>query len=657
MIDIHIYLFQLSLYFLLYALFISYSSYHSGSMTSSLIKKGIKIYRFDNGIAHIEVDNKYDAQFGLGFVHAEDRLWQLYFSYLIFNGELSKILKIDVSTLDRFSHVLNSKGHCKESLKNLDDDENKLMQSYADGVNFYLDNTTILPIEFYLLSIKVERWDIYKTCMALKLTELLMTHDFLADGLRTYMKEKLNTPVTDIEALFPYHLSHMERKTTVVKENEVDQSIKPPTKEEYEVEEKDYNHYSLTNNHIYDQKSEENKNIKKNDAHQDNLGLYGHGGSNNCIISGKHTKSGFPILCNDPHLLNNIPAFWYVASIYVKEDNFKILGVSHPGHSCVLIGQNGYIMWGVTNGLTDTSNIVRLEKVSENTYMLDGKEKEVEFRYEEICNGKSCQKMKFLQINNVGPILNGFFNDIYNFYEHGIIGSDLFDEDKYFYVLRSDLCSEKSTGKKMLAKCQYNKTTEEVRLNMMHFTLPTNLVFADKEGNIYYQHAGQIPISYDENGNVIDNSRKSLEKNKHLGYIQTIKYSNQLTSHFIPFYDLPFVKNPEKGFIVSANNNVAPENYPYFIPGGYYNDYRAVTMEIEIEKMIKETGSKITPEMVNERLINNIKDTWCDELISIFKILTNDEGRIISNPLFYELLKFDCVFSYDSKQALLFNSL
>lgn len=177
MVDIHIYIIQIFLYLILLSTFLNYISYHKGELYSGLINKGVKISRDKHGIPHIYAENRYDALFGLGFVHAEDRLWQMYMSYLMFTGEMSQTFKTNLRAFDFFGMMFSSKDVCTKSASKLTPEEEKHIQSYSDGINFYIENTVILPIEFYIIGkFDFPKWGYYHSCMSLRLTAFLMTY-------------------------------------------------------------------------------------------------------------------------------------------------------------------------------------------------------------------------------------------------------------------------------------------------------------------------------------------------------------------------------------------------------------------------------------------------------------------------------------------------
>lgn len=469
--------------------------------------------------------------------------------------------------------------------------------------------------------------------------------------------------------IFPYHISHHSHhvQTTIVKANEINKNTKPKKKtiESAIKFESDDNTSTIKKNLEPEKKGSVQEN---EDNILSNINLSGPVGSNNCIISGKHTASGFPILCNDPHLLTEIPAFWYIAYTEVKDEGFKILGASHAGNPCHLTGQNGYLMWGITNGLSDTANIIRLKKVDNESYLLDGKTAKLSVRKEKYCTSQTeCENVDFYYIKGVGNVLNGYTQYIYMLYDQGKLGNEFFDEKNYFYVFRSHLVDEDCTLSKVLSTFQFHKSVKSFRENVSLADIPMNLVFADQEGNIYYQHAGKIPIHYDDEGNVISNNSQEILKHKHLGYCEIINTSSQLHAENIPFEDLPFIKNPDRGYIVSANNLVVPDNYQYFMPGFYYPNYRALSIELAIEKMIKESNSKITPQMVDEKILQNVYDPWALEHIELInKILVtsltkegneSEKTRILNNEHYKLMLTHDGLNTFKSVPALIFNVL
>lgn len=264
----------------------------------------------------------------------------------------------------------------------------------------------------------------------------------------------------------------------------------------------------------------------------------------------------------------------------------------------------------------------------------------------------------------MGTVLNGYLKYVYMFYEQGDHAEELIDQENYFYVFTGLIASNKKSVGKILPTIQFSRSIEEFIENLSHTDIPLNSVFADAEGNIYYQHAGRIKVHYDDEGNVISNSGENYKKYANLGLSEIITKSEQYTTDLIPFEHLPFIKNPEKGYIVSANNLVAPENYPYLLPGAFYFDSRARSMEMAIKDMIND-GKKITQEMVNEKVLKNVYDPYAiDNIKNTITILQDSysrsslkESSIMNNELFKTMLTHDGQNTYNSLPALLYNVL
>lgn len=507
--------------------------------------------------------------------------------------------------------------------------------------------------------------------------------DFVQESVRTFLKEQKNFDEETIFKIFPFHISQQEYLKTILRDNEISEELiaKHKTRSNKKAKNKDENQdKQIISNSKPTQKNinKDNKiekvdyleEVEKVQEIKDSLNLSAHGGSNNCIISGKFTKSGKPILCNDPHMLNQIPAFWYLSYMEISSENFSILGVSHPGNQCQFLGQNGYLAWVVTNGLTDISNIIRFHKVNEETYLLDGKEHKLSKRIEKYCspvNKNGCNDQVFYYIEDLGIVLNGYTENIYKFLDQGEDAHEMFEEDKYIYLFRNALVNPKATNGKSLANIQFHKTFESFRNNLSLLEIPLNIFVYDDQGDIYYQHTGKIPVHYDAEGNLISNNASELLKHGNLGYCEIITSSKQIHHDIIPFEDLPYIKNPERGFLVSANNSVIGNNYPYFFPGGHYPDHRARSMEIAIERMIAENKGQITPELVNERVLKNVFDPWAQDMVKYIKTMVENSKSqlktpknhmdLLRNEMFKELISFDGENTFESRTAVLFNAL
>jgi penicillin amidase len=262
------------------------------------------------------------------------------------------------------------------------------------------------------------------------------------------------------------------------------------------------------------------------------LGHYGVG-SNAWVVSGKHTSSGNPILANDPHLSMTLPSLWY--AVEQSSQDFSIKGMSIVGLPIVIFGQNGSIAWGGTNMLADTQDLVLEETNPDNPLQYRTSYGWKDFQTSDVTLRVRADfpaslnkpikpiKAKIRKTDN-GPIISD------------IIG--IFDAP---VALRWSSLQEIDLSFEALYGVNHAKNWAEFRNALKNYTAPAlNFLFADVHGNIGYQSAGAIPIRYDEGK----------------GLPVTSLYFSQLWQGYIPFNQLPSAFNPEKGYIVSANNKV-----------------------------------------------------------------------------------------------------
>ena len=635
-------------------------SYHTGIFKNQHIQKGAKLYRDSKGIPHIDAETINDAMFSLGFVHAEDRLWQMFLDYKIAAGEISKTFNHDLVFIDKFTRFFKFRQVCEAVTSRFTELENKRWKAYANGVNYYVENTWILPFEFYLTNNKPVKWSKIEGCMVAKVVEFMLTFNFVQEGIKTYLKEKLNINSEIIRKLYPTIISDFEYQTTIVKEGEMNYSkFKGVNTTNKGSNTKDNKDSDNTNTQEYKEKGKVNS-LSSSSSKENQTELDPHiydtirevltpaGGSDNCIISGKHTKSGFPIICNDPHLLNQIPSFWYLSVTKIKESDYIITGASHPGTPCNFIGSNGYLMWGITNGLVDTSDILRLKKVSDSSHLLDNKEHKLAKRIERIYKSKKPTDyidFEYLE-HEEGPIMNGLFFDIMKTLKQGKIGVNmdfvnLNGDEKYFHLLKSPLVSIQDGTLQAMSFFHLAKTTKELKDLLSRIGITLNVVFADKHNNIFYNLTGTVP-------------KRDINKNDLVSDI--ILYSKDLYNReYIDFEELPNLTNPKRGYIVSANNICISKDYPYRIQGSWYTDSRAVALEKAIKKLIKNGTQKVDLESINKECINNIEDVYAVPLINLVKDIAHDDISLNLNADYLKMLNFDGINTRDNYNGLLFN--
>ena len=368
-----------------------------------------------------------------------------------------------------------------------------------------------------------------------------------------------------------------------------------------------------------------------------------HAGSNNYVFSGKLTDDGKPMLGNDPHLHTGLPGFWYMINMKIgNEYHFK--GVTHPGSSCVLIGENGHVAWGITIGFGDISDFYKydIDKVNgtDLSFVLDDDKKKhylvnrTEIIY--LNADKTDYVTEYFLDSEIGPVINPHAATIFLTAQIPFVPDPLQDEYSY-YFLRSTFTNKLDSNFRATMNLYKPKNTNEFRNVLKDITMSLSIVYADMKGNIGYQLTGAIP------------KRKKIAEG---AYPHLLKSESDLKLEYIPFEELPHLENPERGYIVTGNNPVVSNDYKYILQGGYFEDSRSRTIEQNIEKHLQ-SGKKITVDFVVNDIINNVHDSHCDIVMKYLREI-NNQFEVTVHAL-RDLKDFNCDMRGDSKEALLYN--
>jgi acyl-homoserine lactone acylase PvdQ len=276
--------------------------------------------------------------------------------------------------------------------------------------------------------------------------------------------------------MFPYNHKDFEYTSNIIKSDEL-KNLK--NKETENVKEKE-NDKENPNDIGYDNNINNNIIINSNDPYRINENLNPHSlnrGSNNFVISGKFTNTGKPILVNDPHLMNGIPTFWYLSNMKIGNE-FNFSGANHPGIPVYFFGTNSHISWGITNGLVDTSNVLKVKRgKNSNEIILNEKVQKLKSRKVKIYIDKEKNKFKEIEIyeSEFGPVINGFIHSLYK--SHHFINLDFTDEDQYYYILTGNyLDVDFSNGFYEVFK---QKDIISFRESLKEITMSLNFVYID----------------------------------------------------------------------------------------------------------------------------------------------------------------------------------
>jgi len=476
----------------LYLYFKSHSQ-TSGTVYLRGLKGDVVITRDKHGIPHIVAKSSdLDAFYALGYVHAQDRFWQMEFQRHVVQGRLSELFGSATIEQDKYLRTWGFYRAAQTSWQSLSPQSKAIAQSYADGVNAFLSQKRY-PLQMIILNDTHEPWTAIDSIAWEKMLAWDLQNTWKSKLKNYLVEQKLGQ--SQIPIVFP---AYPKNGTTILSDEDLKQSGIYAANQIAS-----YLNYQETHNK----------------------------GSNNWVVSGKWTTSGHPMLANDPHLALQAPALWYLAEI--KGPTLHVTGATLPGVPCVVIGHNDHIAWGVTNVNPDTQDLYILNKNS-NIHIV-----------KEIIKVRGKADIVYpIKISTMGPVISTVT-------EAGQI-------DNLVALKWTALMPGDTTAQSMI-EINYAKNWSEFTAALKNFIVPSqNFVYADTAGNIGYYVSGNIPIRHwDSSLPVPDDSAHQWD-----GYI--------------PFDKLPHVFNPPEGYIVSANNRVASDHYPYYLTFRWNDpDYRA----------------------------------------------------------------------------------
>jgi penicillin G amidase len=324
-----------------------------------------------------------------------------------------------------------------------------------------------------------------------------------------------------------------------------------------------------------------------------------HPGSNAWAISGTHSATGKPLLSNDMHLEFGIPGIWHMDHIQVSGMNqapgMNVSGVSLPGMPGIVSGHNDRIAWGLTNLGFEVQDLY-LEKMDLRTgqYAFKGKAEQARVERERIAiKGRRAEEM-VIQVTRHGPVFQT---------ANGAV-----------MTLRWT-AAEPDAVQNIFPELNRARNWEEFKHAISRFGGPgQNFVYADVDGNIGYHATGMLPIRRDFFGDVpVDGASGTNE-----------------WDGFIPFDELPQAYNPRNGFVVTANQNPFPPDYPYHVSGVFAAQYRPR----QILDMLRSSGNKLKPEdslRIQKDVYSGFNRFLAQQLVVAY-----DHSRKAENPVFGE---------------------
>ncbi|HUR11319.1 MAG TPA: penicillin acylase family protein, partial [Flavitalea sp.] len=504
----------------------------------------VTVYLDNRLVPHVFAQHENDAFFVQGYLHAKFRLWQMEFQTHAAAGRLSEILgageKGAILNYDRNMRRMGMVYAAERSLMKMESDPvtKNILDSYTAGINSYLSQLkkSELPFEYKLLNYEPEKWTNLKIALFLKYMSYELTAD---ENDIEYTNARGVFSKSDFDKLYPItqdSLDPIVPKGTIFLPPAA-RPVPPSTADSLY-----YNYQGLVN-------------IHETEPDKDN-------GSNNWAVNGTKTRSGKPILCNDPHLGLNLPSLWYEIQITTPE--FNVYGASFPGAPSVIIGFNDSCAWGVTNGMRDVKDYyeIKFRDDGSKKYLFNGNWEDAEIRLEEYKVKGAPVFRDTVAYTVFGPVM----------YDQSYNGSNRAPASKNLAVRWS--AHDPSNELRTFYLLNHAKNYQDYLDAIKTFVCPSqNFIFASKSNEIAIWQQGLFPAKWERQGDFV---------------MPGVDSSYQWQAE-IPQQENPHLVNPTRGFVSSANQLPADTTYPYYL-GGHHDLFRGYLINRYLRSM-----TQITP--------------------------------------------------------------
>jgi penicillin amidase len=492
-----------------------------GTVKLTGLESTVEVYRDRWGVPHIYAASARDLFFAQGYVTAQDRLWQMEFNRRAASGTLSEVCGDATLDTDRFIRTIGWRRVAEEESEALTGEALTMLEAYSAGVNAFIESHRG-ALPLEFIILGFEP-EPWTPADSLAWAKV-MAWDLGGNWETELLRASL------IEAVG-------EEKTA---------ELAPPYPEDSPLivppEVGDYSH--LESEGLLAQVA----------LLKDVLGGGGPGvGSNNWVVDGSKSTTGKPLLADDMHLGLQMPSIWY--EVHLVGGGLNVEGYSFPGVPGVIVGHNEQIAWGVTNLGPDVQDLY-IEKINpENPdqYEYQGQWLDMQVFEEVIEVAGADPVVERVRVTHHGPIITPVVEDLSEvlaFRWTALEPSRMVDA-----VLGLDGAGD----------------WEEFRAALGLWAVPSqNFVYADTEGNIGYQAPGQIPI----------------RSEGHTGLVPVPGWTGEYEwQGYIPFDELPSAFNPSTHYLVTANNKVVGDDYPYMLAYDFAVGHRAQRITTLIEEL------------------------------------------------------------------------
>jgi penicillin G amidase len=499
----------------------------SGTVTVAGVSAPVLIETDPHGFPTIRAQSQADALFGLGYVHARDRLWQMEYQRRIGAGRLAEILGPGALETDRFLRTLGFHRAAESAWRSLSAPAQRKVEAYVRGVNAFLASSSARPVEFRILRCTPAPFDPVDSLVWAK----LMAWDLGGNARDEIRRTRFAAAVGETRAA--ELLPPAAASPTILEDGEW--ALPAPSR----VASRFPFPVSRFAPLAWARLDAAFARAGARDPADEGLG------SNSWVVAGSRTTTGKPILANDPHLGLRVPSVWYLARL--SAPNFSVTGATLPGLPGVVIGRNDRIAWALTSLEPDVQDLFveEVDPADGSRYRWKGKWRAFETRRETIRvrGGKDVDLVVRASVH--GPIVTDVFE-----------GAPAVGRAVAFRWTALDAVDRTAEAIDGIDRAR-NWTDFLAAIRLFHAPAQ-NFLYADVDGHIGHTSSGAIPLRPRADG------------------LRPVSGAGEDDwSGYVPFDALPRTLDPPRGFVVAANNRVASGRYPYAISRDWPEPFRA----------------------------------------------------------------------------------
>ena len=575
---------------------------YSGQVFLTGLKQQVEVTRDRLGVPTVTAATRQDALLGLGYVHAQDRLWAMDILRRTALGRLSELLGSEAFEIDLFARNLRIHALAEAAEKRLDATTSEDLKSYAEGVNAAVRRLTVLPPEYQLTWSRFEDWKPSDSLAILELMGVKWGFEFLRYHLTKLVGAELTSVLLPVE----------QGQHPIVDVS----GEKHITGERLATEE-----------------------VSGSSAHEETYrpGGFHAGPSSAWVVSGRFTQSHKPIIASDISTTASIPAQWYLANL--KYSSLTISGGTVPGIPAILTGRNDNLAWTLTSLQADTIDLYleRLNPANPLEYLQGSAYHPLTFHQEDIfVRGEREPRHVQIEATKRGPILKkftsapGLFDT--NFLSNGVDA---------ILSLRWSLYEVEDTTMEAFIQLMESKDVSGVRVALKGVAAGAyGVLFAGVNDDIGFQAAGRIP-------NV---SRRGKCANLPLeGWVHSNGWDG-----IIDFWDLPYIINPAKGYIIAAGNIPINSSYRYITSLGCdFSDNRSTRIDRLFARYIG--NSELLTAAIMVSIQRDEYSTIAATLLPAILSFADEKARTLS--VYSALQKWDFIMSKDKIEPTIYAEL